>query len=400
VRALWVLVILLIAAPAVAHPVPFSYIDLRLEDAALEASLVVHRQDVAHDLGQDAERLLEPDFVAARASAIRELIAPRVELSVDGTRLELGWSAAEVLAERDALRLAARVPLQGKPGRLALETRLFPYDSAHQTFVNVYESGRLETQAILDRDHERMDYFTGSSQGLTAVAAKFLPGGVWHILLGADHFAFLVGLLLLGGSLRKLAMLASAFTVAHSITLSLAALELVSPPARLIEPAIALSIIYVGVDNLSVRGGRDLRAWTALVFGLIHGFGFATVLRAMELPSYRLGWSLFFFNLGVELGQLLILLAVAPALAAVHKRNRRTARTVAVAGSIGVIAAGTFWFVERLVFPPSAAQRTDSGTGPSGLSAPWTRNSKRSTADLDARARWNLRSIERGNIHA
>jgi hydrogenase/urease accessory protein HupE len=360
VLRLWLLAILLVAATASAHPAPFSYIDLRLEETALEASLVVHRDDVAHDLGQAAERLLEPAFVSERAGAIRELVAPRIALSVDGVPLALDWSAAEVLPERDALRLAARSAWHdGRPGRLALETTLFPYDSAHQTFINVYENGQLETQAILDRDHPHLEYFTGSNPGLAAVAAKFVPAGVRHILIGADHVAFLIGLLLLGGSLRKLALLASAFTVAHSITLSLAALDVVSPPSHLIEPIIALSIVYVGVDNLSVRGGRDVRVWTALVFGLVHGFGFAGVLRAMELPSYRLGWSLFFFNLGVELGQLLILLVAGPALAALRQRSSRAAHQLAVAGSIGVIVAGTYWFVERLVFPQPAAQRAE-----------------------------------------
>jgi hydrogenase/urease accessory protein HupE len=347
--------LLWVVSPAWAHPVPFSYLDLRLENGALEASLVVHRQDVAHELGRNPEDLLDPDVVARQAGAIAALVASRVELAVDGRRLDLTWSTVEALGERDALRLASRTPL-AEPGRLALKTVLFPYDPAHQTFVNVYEGGRLETQSILDRRNAQLDYFSGNRQGLAAVAEKFLPAGVWHILVGADHVAFLAGLLLLGGTLRRLALVASAFTVAHSITLSLAVLELVAPSPRVIEPAIALSIICVGVDNLVARGGRDLRAWMALAFGLIHGFGFAGVLRAMDLPRHRLGWSLFFFNVGVELGQLVILLAVAPALAALRKRSERAARRLAVAGSIAVIVAGTFWFVERLVFSPISAR--------------------------------------------
>ena len=127
-----------------------------------------------------------------------------------------------------------------------------------------------------------------------------------HILIGPDHLLFLVGLLLLGGSLRQLALVVTAFTLAHSLTLTLAVLGLLSPPARIVEPAIALSIVYVGVDNLLVKSGRDMRPWIALVFGLVHGLGFASVLREMELPRRALGWSLFSFNLGVEIGQLLV----------------------------------------------------------------------------------------------
>ena len=143
----------------------------------------------------------------------------------------------------------------------------------------------------------------------------------------------------------------TAFTVAHSITLSLAALNLVSPPARVIEPAIALSIVYVGADNLLVREGRDVRAWIAFAFGFIHGFGFANVLREMDLPARALGWSLFSFNVGVEIGQMLVVVTVAYALTALRARSETAGQRFAFAGSLVVIAAGTFWFVQRVFFP-------------------------------------------------
>ena len=180
---------------------------------------------------------------------------------------------------------------------------------------------------------------------------RFLPAGIHHILIGPDHLLFLVGLLLLGGTVRQLAVIVTSFTVAHSITLSLAALNLVSPPARIIEPAIALSIVYVGADNLLIRDGRDVRAWIAFAFGFIHGFGFANVLREMDLPARALGWSLFSFNVGVEIGQLLVVAVVATALAALRSRSEAAGRQLAFAGSIVVMAAGAFWFVQRVFFP-------------------------------------------------
>jgi hydrogenase/urease accessory protein HupE len=179
----------------------------------------------------------------------------------------------------------------------------------------------------------------------------FIPSGIHHIMIGPDHILFLVGLLLLGGSWMALVRIVTAFTVGHSITLSLAALNLLTPPASLIEPAIALSIVFVGADNLVRGDGRDLRAWVALVFGLVHGFGFANVLREFGLPSEALGWSLFSFNLGVEIGQLAIVLIVASALAAVRRYSDRLRYRVAFAGSVVVIAAGAYWFVERVFFP-------------------------------------------------
>jgi hypothetical protein len=111
------------------------------------------------------------------------------------------------------------------------------------------------TQAILDRGRTRFEYYAGTTQGAFAVVRRFVPAGVHHILIGPDHLLFLVGLLLLGGSIRQLAVIVTGFTIAHSITLSLAALNIVTPPARIIEPAIALSIVYVGADNLLIRGG-------------------------------------------------------------------------------------------------------------------------------------------------
>ena len=127
-------------------------------------------------------------------------------------------------------------------------------------------------------------------------------------------------------------------------------LDVVRPPGNVVEPIIALSIIYVGADNLLVRGGRDMRVWIAMVFGLIHGFGFASVLREMGLPTGALGWSLFSFNFGVEIGQVAVAVVVASALAWLRARNEKAGRQLAVAGSVGVIAAGTFWFVQRVFF--------------------------------------------------
>jgi len=179
---------------------------------------------------------------------------------------------------------------------------------------------------------------------------KFVPAGVHHILIGPDHLLFLVGLLLLGGSIRRLLLVVTAFTVAHSITLSLAALNIVTPPAGVVEPAIALSIVYVGADNLMVRGGRDVRGWIAFAFGFVHGLGFASVLRDIGLPARALGWSLFSFNVGVEIGQIFVVVAVASALALLRRRSEAAGQRLVFAGSVVVIAAGAFWFIQRVFF--------------------------------------------------
>jgi hydrogenase/urease accessory protein HupE len=338
------------AVPATAHPVPFSYLDLRLGAQTIEGTLVVHIIDIAHDLGiEPAARFLDPAFARALERRIGELAARRLYVAADGRRLAVSWTDVEVLADRRSVRLRARIELDEPAGVLTVEGRLFPYDPEHRTFVNIYEGDAL-TQAILDDGRSSVEYFAGTRQGRVAVAQKFIPVGIQHILIGPDHILFLIGLLLLGGTLRRLAWVVTGFTVAHSVTLSLAALNIFSPPARFVEPLIALSIVYVGVDNLLVRKGRDVRVWIAVGFGLIHGFGFAAVLREMGLPAGALGWSLLSFNVGVEIGQLLIVAAVATAIAALRSRSELLGQRLVFAGSIVVMTAGTFWFAERIVF--------------------------------------------------
>lgn len=342
-------------APAVgAHPMPFSSLDLHVFPDRIEGGLTVHAFDLAHDLGlEPPERLLDEAEARTRAAAMIALLQPRLSLEADGRALPARWSPqAQVLPGSESLRFTLRFETAGAPAALVLRAVPFPYDRNHQTFVNVHEGGKLVTQAIVDQAHPRVDYVVGTGAGWFAVVRRFAAAGVHHILIGADHVLFLVGLLLLGGSLRQLVLLVSAFTLGHSLTLSLAALGLASPPARIIEPIIALSIVFVGADNLLARrGARDLRPYIALGFGLVHGFGFAGVLRETGLPGRGVGWALFSFNLGVEIGQLVVVLVVSSALAALRARSERAGQRLALAGSVVVAAAGAFWFIQRVFFP-------------------------------------------------
>jgi hypothetical protein len=336
--------------PVQAHPAPFSYLDIVFKDGGIEGSLVVHVIDAAHDLGiTPFERLMDNALAEASRQKIADLLTPRLMLRTD-RRLTVQWTSLEVLRADSALRLAYRI--QAEPsGSMTIDTNLFPYDPLHQTFVNIYEGDRLRQQLIFNAETNEYVYYAGTTQGTMAVLRTFVPSGVEHIMIGPDHILFLVGLLLLGGTWLTLLRIVTAFTIGHSITLSLAALNVLSPPATIIEPAIALSIVFVGADNLVRGDGRDLRAWVALTFGLVHGFGFANVLREFGLPREALGWSLFSFNFGVEIGQVAIVLVVASILAAIRSRSAVLGSRVAMAGSVVVIAAGTYWFVERVFFP-------------------------------------------------
>jgi hypothetical protein len=339
-----------LAAPAAAHPAPFSYLDLVFRNGNIEGTLVVHLLDVAHDFKvEPAERLLDRNFLGPQRQQIAAMLAPRINLRTS-RRLVLEWTDIVAVPEDQALRFSFRVSGE-RPGAVTMDTNLFPYDPNHQTFVNIYEGEALRQQFIFSSDSPERTYYLGTTQGAIAVMKTFIPSGIHHILIGPDHILFLVGLLLLGGTWVALVRIVTAFTLGHSLTLSLAALDLFSPPAGIIEPAIALSIVFVGADNLVRGDGRDLRAWAALVFGLVHGFGFANVLREFGLPREALGWSLFSFNVGVEIGQLAIVAVVASVLAAIRRRSNTAGYRVAYAGSCVVIAAGTYWFVQRVFFP-------------------------------------------------
>ncbi len=193
-----------------------------------------------------------------------------------------------------------------------------------------------------------------------AQARKFLALGVEHIFTGYDHIAFLLGLLLLGGTLRGLVKVVTSFTVAHSISLALAALDLVVPPARLVEPLIAGSIVFVAAENLwalrrsagpSAEAVAIERRWRiTFAFGLVHGFGFASVLRDLHLPRSALATSLVTFNLGVELGQLAIVALAFPVLAFLRRRES-FARGGVRAASAAIGALGCFWLVQRVGWP-------------------------------------------------
>ncbi len=344
--------LLMLATPAFAHPAPYSYLDLRFGQSAIEATLTAHTLDLDSELKNvPREPALDSAWPVPQQEALLNWVRTHLSLRADGQTLIPELLRVEPLPERQALALHLRWLSPAPPGLLRIQCALFPYDAQHQTFLNVYEAEVLARQEVFNQNRAALEHFTGSRQGTLAAFKSFLSNGVYHIFTGPDHILFLIGLLLLGGSLRRLLIIVTAFTVAHSLTLSLGALKVVNPPTRIIEAAIALSIVYVGIDNLMVgAAGRDVRAWIACFFGLAHGFGFANVLQGFGLPSGALGWSLAAFNLGVELGQVCLVVVVASLLASMRQRYPALNKRVVVVGSLGVIVVGSDWFIQRVFF--------------------------------------------------
>ena len=190
---------------------------------------------------------------------------------------------------------------------------------------------------------------------------SFLREGVHHILTGYDHVLFLLCLLLpaavrrtpqgwrpvdsAGQALWPVVGIVTAFTVAHSITLALAALKIATLPSWFVEPAIAATIVVAALDNL-VPVLRLPRAAVTFAFGLVHGFGFAGVLGELDLPAGAFAWALLRFNLGLELGQLAIVVVAVGLLYAV-RRWRGYPRWIVGGGSVAAMAVGALWFIER-----------------------------------------------------
>lgn len=341
--------LLCLSSAASAHPAPFSYLDLHLEEGRIDGSLTVHVIDLAHELKIDEPAILLDQGVLSRQyGQIESILQHRVRIA-GGEPAGIEWESIEPVPDDDAVRLDFTIAAP-PPAALEVQAQLFPYDPTHQTFVNVYEGDELRQQWIFAAGDAPRTYFVGTTAGVFAVLETFIPSGIHHIMIGPDHILFIIGLILLGGSWRRLAVIVTSFTIGHSVTLSLAALDIVMVPAAVIEPLIALSIVVVGADNLLRGEGRDLRMLLAFVFGLIHGFGFAYVLREFGLPDAQLAWSLFSFNLGVEIGQLAIVLVVAVLLEMLRRRSEKAARHVATIGSLAVMAAGAYWFAERVFF--------------------------------------------------
>jgi hypothetical protein len=244
---------------------------------------------------------------------------------------------------RDHTRMLLAYECPGSPaGAYEVRYGVFADGGVVDDHANIarFDLGGAAGTFVFDAGHHELTVGDGS---LAETVARFGTLGVEHILLGLDHVLFLVALLLGAPSLRSVVKLATAFTAAHSVTLALGALGWVEVPAEIVEPLIALSIAYVAAD--AVTGGESRhRLGIVFGFGLLHGLGFAGSLSwsgSLDLTALAT------FNVGIELGQALIVLALFPALLLI-RRHRWS--PIAHAGAAACAASfGLLWFVERLV---------------------------------------------------
>ena len=339
------------AARASAHEVGLSRGTYVVEGDRVTADLVMSRREAASVVsGLDADRdgtLTQEELRAAR-SATQTAIVDRLRVRSAGQPCP-GTLADVRLSEEDGLEVRATFACPGPVAQAEIELGLLDHLAQGHRHIARAAGGVQVTETVLSRGQRA--FVVAAPSGAASPPARkdrlsLLALGVEHILTGYDHLLFLFGLVLVGGRWRSLLWVVTAFTLAHSITLGLAALGVWSPRPSIIEPLIALSIAYVGVENFFVKNAE--KRWRiTFPFGLVHGFGFAGALREVALPRSDVPAALFLFNLGVELGQVGVLVLVLPLLALLRKQPWFEKHGVRVA-SVAIIVAGLYWFFTRV----------------------------------------------------
>jgi hypothetical protein len=349
--------VLLATGAAQAHKPSDSYLALFADGKSLRGQWDIALRDLEHAIGLDAngDGTITWGELKAKHVEIDAYALARLALSVEGGVCLLQPRERLVDEHSDGayavLRFDAECPGDSYQA-VALEYSLFfDLDPTHRGLLRIERLGATTT-GILSPDQPRLAVAAEGRSKLEQFA-DYLRDGVWHIWIGFDHVLFLVSLLLpavlavarFAPAFWDVLKVVTAFTVAHSITLALAALGVVDLPSRLVESAIAASVVLAALNNVwpVVRRGRWL---VAFLFGLVHGFGFASVLADLGLPQDSLLLALIGFNLGVELGQLAIVGVFLP-LAYAARHTWLYQRTVVVGGSAVIVCIAALWLVER-----------------------------------------------------
>ena len=396
------LAVFLLAATAHAHNADTSYARVRIFDDHLEIRLtldIFNLQRIVPDIDANRDTALSREELRAATPAIQKFLRAHVGIEINETAADLGaakdsfWPldapdpipAAAWHTNEALVSFGFDKPLASPPKTVALLFDVFGILGARHSVLGIFEYRGKPTEVVFtlaEPDYLFDTAYADSPSGApaavpTTVAPKsetpevplkdgdrdakvktnshrsnsndspvwrFFKMGIKHILTGYDHLCFLLALLVVS-RLRPLVAIVTSFTIAHSITLLLAAFEIVRLPTRFIECSIALTIVYVAVENL-MRSEYRHRWKLTFFFGLIHGFGFANTLNPQELPVQAKAKCLLVFNLGVEVGQLAVVLALLPLSIALAKWRHGPRTKIAI--SIVVALLGLAWFLDRV----------------------------------------------------
>lgn len=362
-RVLWWLLLLLMAGPAQSHTLSVSHVEVMVNEqgrgAQIELDLAL--RDLALSLPLDANRdeVITWGELSAVRGQLQSLVLANVSVSTPAAECPLRPAGLAVRRYDDGMYATVQLTSDCVvDDALSIDYRLFfEQDPQHRALLTMRRGDSVST-GIARADASTVSLSMGQGQPFF----DYLREGVHHILIGYDHLAFLISLLLPAALIRvgrqwqaiprlrpgllHVVGVVTAFTVAHSITLVLAALDLVTPASRWIEAAIAASVLLAALNNLYPVVTR--RLWVVgFAFGLIHGFGFAGALGELGLPDRARLSALLSFNIGVELGQLMVVAIVMPVLFAV-RHQRWYARYAMPLMSLLIAGLAVWWLIQRL----------------------------------------------------
>jgi hydrogenase/urease accessory protein HupE len=342
---------------AAAHDPGLSSLTIRQRTNSLEATLTLAVKDAAQiaELDENHNGAISQVEFTRGQSQLESAVAKQIIIAANG-KVAKDSSIHSRLDENNNVEVRLNFHAIGFSS-LEIQSKIIAsLPLGHRQYLQVQNS-RGETifegllSASADRATVEMPDAHSSTAPLEAVRSftSFLSLGVKHILTGYDHLLFLFGLLLVARGFFSSLGIITSFTIAHSITLAMATLHLVHIPSRIVEPLIAASIVFVGIENLLRADIPSARRMMAFGFGLIHGFGFASALREAGIGSGTGGivLPLFSFNLGVELGQIMVAAAALPVIWKLRENPMFIARW-APACSAAVVLLGSFWFVQRV----------------------------------------------------
>lgn len=370
IRASINVILLCCATAAFAHKPSDAYLFITIHEATVDVrwDIALRDLDAAFDLDTNGDRSLTWGEVKSHFDEIDRYALERLSLDDGRCATHVRGHAIDHHSDGAYLVLMLDAPCR-VADRLKIDYRLFAeIDPTHRGIVKIAFGSSQPALVVLDPasgakviDRSgRTD--VGTRSGSDPFAGGFFPAGAHHILIGYDHVLFLICILLPavlvrreGGwkpvskwteSVKPVLITVTAFTIAHTITLALAGLRIVELSPRVIEPAIAATIIVTAIGNIWTTRFRESPAMPFL-FGLVHGFGFADVLHELDLPIGQFAWALLRFNLGVEAGQLVIVvLALTPLY--FLRRWRFYRRGILVPLSIAATVVATIWFAERV----------------------------------------------------
>jgi len=353
--------------PAVAHSTSEAYLTLgtKAGSAAVTGRLDIALRDLDEALSLDRDgngEITWGELREARAGVAAYAVS-RISVGADGQPCASTAGELQVVEHGSgtyavlALGFECAAPMR----ELKLDYRLFGDANPMHRGLLKLESGATTRSAVLDPAAPEPQRFVLAEASNWTTLLTYIGQGVWHIWIGIDHILFLVALLLptvlwreagrwvaagrFGAVFWDVLKVVTGFTLAHSITLTLATLGWVTLPSRPVESVIAASVALAAANNLwPVIGGR--RWLVAFAFGLVHGFGFAGALAELGLPQGALAWSLLGFNLGVELGQLAIVAVFLPVAFAL-RGTRFYRHAVLIGGSVLIVGVALLWFAER-----------------------------------------------------